>query len=129
MLTLDKHSRVPLYKQIEEQIMLLIRLGVYQPDALLPSIREVAAQASLNFNTVKKAFANLESLGVIYTTPGKGSFVSGRALENRQLQETAVSQLTHALQSALAKGVPLEEVLNLAQRVYQHQISNQNEEL
>ena len=65
MLDIDPHSRVAIYEQIKTQIMELIAMGVLKPHAQLPSIRALASELSLNFNTVKKAFGELESAGEI----------------------------------------------------------------
>ena len=85
MILVDKLSRIPVYEQIKNQIITFIRLGVYPADSQLPSIRSVTSEAGVNVNTVKKAFAELEAAGVIYTVPGIGSFVSKAALDNEQV--------------------------------------------
>ncbi len=65
MLVIDLLSRVPIYEQIKNQIMELIVVGALKPNDMLPSIRALASQLALNFNTVKKAFQDLEADGVL----------------------------------------------------------------
>ena len=98
MLDIDPHSRVAIYEQIKTQIMELIAMGVLKPHAQLPSIRALASELSLNFNTVKKAFGELESAGVIYT------------LAARELRDGA--------QAARAAGLTAEEARSILEEVY-----------
>ena len=49
---------------------------VLQPDSELPSVRQMAAELSINPNTIQRAYSELESRGVIYSVKGKGNFVS-----------------------------------------------------
>ncbi len=121
LLIIDKNNPLAYYKQIQEQLMLLIRLNVYPPHARLPSIREVAAGSHININTVKKAFAELETLGIIYTVSGKGCFVSEQAMESDILIQSSLQQLEQALYSAAAKGIPLARVTELTTQVYREQ--------
>ena len=83
MLVIDYRSKTAIYEQIKTQIMELIAVGSLRPHDQLPSIRALAAELDLNFNTVKKAFGELESAGVIYSLAGRGCFVAENALENR----------------------------------------------
>ena len=73
MIILDFHSKTPIYEQIEEQVMLMVRRGVYKPHDRLPSTRSLASELKLNVNTVKRAFQELEAKGVTYSNPGAGS--------------------------------------------------------
>ena len=45
MIILDFHSKTPIYEQIEEQVMLMVRRGVYKPHDRLPSTRSLASGA------------------------------------------------------------------------------------
>ena len=105
MIVIDLHSRVPIYEQIEEQIIWLINTGVYKPDDKLPSIRALATELKLNVNTVKRAFQDLENKNVTYSLPGKGIFVSPRFATDEKVKQEAVAALTVALRSAKAKGL------------------------
>lgn len=118
MLSIDLKSRIPIYEQIKNQLTELIRIGFYKPDSQLPSIRSVAADAGLNVNTVKRAFLDLESDGVIYTVAGRGSFVSENALAGEKLRTKALSQIKETVGAAKAKGIEKEEIIRMVNDVY-----------
>ena len=58
----------PIYAQLVEQIQRLILSGAYPPGSKLPSVRELAAQAAVNPNTMQKALAELETDGLLFTS-------------------------------------------------------------
>ena len=66
----------PIYQQLLEQIQLRIVSGVYTPGEKLPSVRELAAEAAVNPNTMQKAFAELERQGLVYTQRTAGRFIT-----------------------------------------------------
>ncbi|HTQ84923.1 MAG TPA: GntR family transcriptional regulator [Candidatus Solibacter sp.] len=68
-------SGKPVYLQMVDQIKAAAASGALQPGEALPSIRPLAEELRLNRNTVAKAYAELESQGVIETLPGKGCFL------------------------------------------------------
>jgi GntR family transcriptional regulator len=66
----------PMYLQIMEQIRARIAARDWPPGKELPSIRALAAGLNVSVITVKRAYLDLETEGVIVTRHGKGSFVS-----------------------------------------------------
>ena len=118
MISIDLHSRLPVYEQIEEQFIWLINSGVYKPDDKLPSIRVLASELKLNVNTVKRAFQELEAKGVIYSQPGRGMFVSPFFDSNGNYKKEALENLNQALRSARAKGVSEKEILSAVKEIY-----------
>lgn len=72
----DLDSDRPIYAQLLERIQLQIVSGAYGPGDKLPSVRELAATASVNPNTMQKAFAELERSGLIITRRTSGRFVT-----------------------------------------------------
>ena len=121
MLQIDVRSRVSIYEQIKNQIMELIISGILQPDEQLPSIRALARDLSLNVNTVKRAFSDLEAAGVIYTVSGRGSFVSKNAVGNRQMLQKARDQLQTALRTAKSNGLTKQDVYGLIDDIYKEE--------
>ena len=75
LLQINFKSGMPVYLQIVDQVKAAAASGALQPGEALPSIRPVAEELRVNRNTVAKAYAELESLGVIETLPGKGCFL------------------------------------------------------
>lgn len=66
----------PIYTQILERIQMQIVSGVYQPGAKIPSVRELAADAGVNSNTMQKALSELERSGLIITQRTSGRIVT-----------------------------------------------------
>ena len=79
----------PVYQQICELIRGAVLTGELKPGQRIPSVREIAAQAQVNPNTVQRAYRELESEGYIYSVPGKGSFVA----DDKQIDQGRVDQL------------------------------------
>jgi GntR family transcriptional regulator len=72
---IDFKSGTPVYLQLVEQVRLAAASGGLRAGEPLPSIRPLAEELRVNRNTVAKAYAELESQGVIETLPGKGCFL------------------------------------------------------
>lgn len=72
----DKNSSIAVWMQLRKRIAFLISTGYYKPGDQLPKIRELAADISINFNTVNKAYLSLQSDGYVASIRGKGVFVS-----------------------------------------------------
>lgn len=66
----------PIYAQLVERIQMQIVSGYYQPGGKLPSVRELAATAAVNPNTMQKAFVELERSGLIITQRTNGRNVT-----------------------------------------------------
>ena len=72
----DLNSDRPIYTQLVERIQKQIVSGQYPPGGRLPSVRELAAVAAVNPNTMQKAFAELERSGLIITQRTNGRTVT-----------------------------------------------------
>lgn len=111
MIKLDLQSRVPLYEQLQEQIIRLSLMGVLEANEQLPSVRSLAREVGVNPNTVAKAYQELERQGIIYTISGRGSFVSPNVLSLQSPRQAALDEVFEALDKALSRGIPPEELL------------------
>ncbi len=118
MITIDFQSRIPVYEQIEEQVIWLINSGVYEPNFKLPSLRALSGELKLNINTVKRAFQELEAKGVVYSVQGKGIFVSPLYKGNENLKAEAIENLRVSVRSARAKGVTQKEIQSVVDEIY-----------
>lgn len=78
---INKHSPIPIYHQIEEQLKTLINKGELQPDTLLPSEREYSEKFGISRMTVRQALSNLVSQGYLYRQKGKGTYVSKQKIK------------------------------------------------
>src|SRR5690242_7105454 len=83
MFELDLKSRKPIYEQLVDKLKELIITDVLKPDEQLPTVRQLAAEISINPNTIQKAFRELENQGYSYSIPGKGSFVNSDLQEKK----------------------------------------------
>lgn len=72
----DFNSDRPIYTQLVEQISVAIVSGTYKPGEKLPSVRELAAQAGVNPNTMQRAMAELETEGLLFTQRTAGRFIT-----------------------------------------------------
>lgn len=75
----DESSDVPLWAQLRQRLVYLIDSGYFQPGDQLPTVRGLAAEVSINYNTVNKAYLSLVSDGFLESTRGRGVFVRGVA--------------------------------------------------
>jgi GntR family transcriptional regulator len=76
MFQIDFKSGKPVYLQLADQVRYAAASGALRPGDPLPSIRPLAEELRVNRNTVAKAYAELESQGIIETAPGKGCFLT-----------------------------------------------------
>lgn len=72
---LDRHSGLPVYRQIIDQVRQALRLGILRPGDQLPTVRDVVEQIAINPNTVHRAYRELEAQGLIEGQAGRGTFV------------------------------------------------------
>ena len=72
---IDESSGLPVWVQLRNRFVYLIKTGYYQPGDQLPSVRTLAAEAAINYNTVSKVYVNLESDGYVESVRGRGVFV------------------------------------------------------
>ncbi len=105
----------PMYLQIMEQIRQRIAAGDWAAGKELPSIRALAAALNISVITVKRAYLDLESEGVITTRHGKGSFVADVNGLASALQEQKLDQHLKAA-ADLARTIGIDEA-HLAARL------------
>ena len=77
----------------------------------LPSVRALAREIGVNPNTVAKAYQELERQGIIYTVPGRGSFVSPDVLRLEGPKREALQEVFSACDRAVERGVNPPELL------------------
>ena len=66
---------MPIYTQIVEQIRGMVANGELRAGIQLPTVRELAAELRVNFNTVARAYRMLDEAGLISTQRGRGTFI------------------------------------------------------
>ncbi len=118
-ISIDPKSGVPFYRQIKERVKYGIARGLLGPGDQLPTVRQLAAELSVNPNTVVRAYREMELEGVLDTQQGSGTFVGLRRPEIDELErQRRLDQiLTELLARAHQYGLSLEDVLEgLSQR-------------
>jgi len=118
LIVIDHNSRIPIYEQIKTQIIALINSGVLAPGDKLPSLRALASDLSLNFNTIKKVFALLEADGVIESRQGAGFFVTAGAVENKNILAKAEEELRLTLARVRDAGLSEEAATRILSEIY-----------
>jgi GntR family transcriptional regulator len=99
-LQLSDASGVPYYRQIVDQVALLIRSGQLPPNARLPSIRDLAKQMLVSLITVRRSYADLEGQGLIVRRQGYGTYVSKKA--RKAPREQALAEIRDMLSDVLS---------------------------
>jgi len=104
----------PIYAQILERIEIQIVSGVYKPGEKIPSVRELAAEAGVNPNTMQRALAELERHGLVSTQRTSGRVVTE---DMNMIKETrnmlAKEQIREFIQRMRELGFEKEEILTL----------------
>lgn len=93
MIQLNYHDPRPIHVQIADGFRRLIASGALQEGDKLPSVRALAAQLSINPNTIQRAYNELESDRYIVSIPGKGSFAAGKTDENSKRRAALSKQV------------------------------------
>ncbi|MBI5825259.1 MAG: GntR family transcriptional regulator [Chloroflexi bacterium] len=75
-LQLDFHSGLPIYTQIVNQIQSQLANGVLKPGDQLPTVRALAQELRVNFNTVARAYRMLDEVRIISTQQGRGTYIT-----------------------------------------------------
>lgn len=103
-LRVDFRSPAPIYAQIVEQIQQQVRAGLLKPGDQLPTVRQLAAELRVNFNTIARAYRILDESGLISTQQGRGTYIwsppeaeENTTVRRRTLQELAQSYAAQAL--------------------------------
>lgn len=93
----------PIYTQLLEQIEQRIISGEYEPGSRLPSVRELAAEASVNPNTMQRAMSELANRGLIITNRTAGRVVTEEESILIQLRERRAKDFTQEYISRMAE--------------------------
>ena len=112
-LEIDFRSGIPIYIQVVERIKECIASGILKPGEQLPTVRSLALELRINFNTVARAYRILDESGIISTQHGRGTYImevpSPEVTE--EIRQNALKELTRRyLADADRLGVSPEEV-------------------
>lgn len=111
--SIDPQSGVPFYRQIIERVKYGIVRGLLSPGDQLPTVRQLAADLSVNLNTVVRAYREMEIQGVLDTQQGSGTFVANHRPDIGELEmaQKLDQVITELLARAHGYGLTFEDVL------------------
>lgn len=117
-MTWDFQGDRPIYLQIVEQVQLRIVSGYYPAGSKLPAVRDLAAEASVNPNTMQKALAELERKGLVYSQRTAGRFITeDRDMIEAVKQSLAKEQVAEFLKKMRALGCTIGEAITLLSQI------------
>ena len=99
---INTSSMVPIYEQIIDQIITMIRKQELKQNDQLPSVRALSKELKISALTVKKAYDELEREGFTVTIHGKGSYVT--AANTELMMEEQKKEVEQDLEQAILKG-------------------------
>lgn len=111
---IDFRSDAPIYTQITEQIRQKVAAGELKPGEQLPTVRQLATELRVNWNTVARAYRLLDEAGLISTQQGRGTYIweLPSTETTQQLRQQSLEALTRRYLSESARlGFTPEKVL------------------
>lgn len=117
--TVDPTSSIPIYAQLIDQVKHAVASGRLQPGDPLPSLREVAERLRISPLTVKKAYGELEALGIAATEHGRGTFVraGSDAFSAQYRRERLADAVERLLVEAYHFNATVEDVVTLVREI------------
>lgn len=123
LIFINNKDGVPIYDQIYSQIKEQIINGTLEEDAPLPSIRSLAKDLQISVITTKRAYDELEKSELIYTAPGRGSFVSAKNME--LLREENLKKIEEHLEEIMKLSVSCnlkkEDIISMLNILYEEE--------
>ncbi len=117
---LDFHSNEPIYLQIAREVEQLVVNGELKVGDQLPTVRELATELRINFNTVGRAYRVLDDTRLISTQRGRGTYIWEEPTEEtmKQLKKKSLEELAQAYRNEVARlGYNLEDAIEELKRV------------
>lgn len=112
---LDYNGGLPVWIQIKNRISYLIGSGEYRAGDKLPTVRSLAVDLDISYNTVNRAYIDLEREGHITTRRGRGTFVA--EMSSEAVVDNSVELLADELiRTALNAGLGEADIVELVQR-------------
>lgn len=111
-------SSRPIYAQIIEKVSLDIVSGKYQPGDKLPSVRDLAAQAGVNPNTMQKALSELERENLVHSARTSGRFITeDKDMIEKMREELASTQIKDFLDKMSKMGFDYNKTIALLEKL------------
>jgi GntR family transcriptional regulator len=115
--TIDFANDLALYDQIIRQIKFAVAGEVLKPGEMIPSVRELARELTINPNTVARAYRQLQTDGVLASIRGTGLLVAETAFERclQERRELIRVRLRQVLSEARQSRLGAEEIFGIVQ--------------
>jgi GntR family transcriptional regulator len=97
----NNSSMIPIYTQIVQQIQAQVASGALKANDALPSVRTLSKDLNISALTVKKAYDELESEGIVVTVHGKGTYVAQGNAEF--MRENQIKEVENDLRKVVEK--------------------------
>ena len=117
---LDFRSSEPIYLQIARQVEQLVAKRELKLGDQLPTVRELATDLRINFNTVSRAYRVLDETHLISTQRGRGTYIWEEPTEEtmKQLKQKSLEELTRSYKSqVLQLGYTLDDAIEALRQV------------
>ena len=117
---LDFRSNEPIYLQIARQVEQLVAKGELKLGDQLPTVRELATELRINFNTVGRAYHVLDETRLISTQRGRGTYIWEEPTEEtmRQLKKKSLQELARTYQNEISQlGYSLDDAIEELRRI------------
>lgn len=119
MFKIDIMSRIPVYEQIIRQTEKFVLMNILNSGDKFPSVRSLSLELSVNPNTIQKAMAELDRLGIVISVPGKGSFISDDAMERiLERKRNNLTELKSTIKEMALAGIEKSEIIEMVESVY-----------
>ena len=118
--SINIHSRVAVYVQIENEVQFAVASGKVKAGDRLPSFQQLAKRLGVNFNTVAKAYRDLDVMGYLYTRRGMGVFINKgvQAKCREQCRQRIIGRMHEVVAEAKAAGMTAPEVKTVTDKCY-----------
>jgi GntR family transcriptional regulator len=117
---LDFRSNEPIYLQIARQVEQLVAKGELKLGDQLPTVRELATELRINFNTVGRAYRMLDETRLISTQRGRGTYIWEEPTEEtmKQLKKKSLEELARTYQNEVSQlGYSLDDAIEELGRI------------
>ena len=116
--SIDTSNGVPIYDQIVRQIKFAVAQGTLRPGQMLPSVRALAQQLTINPNTIARAFQQLQSDQIVEPLRGRGLVVVAEAKAScvQARRDLITTRLRAVLCEAMHSGLTEKQILDLVSR-------------
>ena len=118
MFQIDFSSRMPIYEQIYYNVIKLASAGVIKPGDKLPPVRVIADQLGINPNTAAKAYRELEKDGYIFSSVGRGSYLTDKLDEHSAQKTLVIDEFKAAAKNAANFGADKDMLLGIVEEMF-----------